>query len=61
MEEYTMTCNNKDCGKDFLVRVTTMNVPGGKEKEEIICPYCHTENGYRITSGFVYTYKVEDK
>lgn len=52
-----MTC--KDCEKEFLVRVTTMNVPGCKEKEEIYCPYCHSENGYRMTSGFVYTYKIE--
>lgn len=37
-----------------------MNVPGGKEKEEIICPYCHEENGYRMTSGFVYTDKIEE-
>ena len=31
-----------------------------KDKEEIICPYCHTENGHCMTSGFVYTYKIED-
>jgi len=38
-----------------------MNVPGGKEKEELFCPYCHEENGYRMTSGFVNTYKIEEK
>ena len=31
-----MTCEK--CGKEFRVQVTTMNVPGGKEKEEIYCP-----------------------
>lgn len=59
MEEYTMQCEK--CGHVFRVKVTTMNVPGGKEKEEIICPYCHEENGYRMTSGFVYTYKIEEE
>ncbi len=58
MEEYTMGC--KKCGHTFLVRVTTMNVPGGKEKEEIYCPYCGEENGVRMTSGFVYTFKIEE-
>lgn len=56
MEEYTKKC--EFCGREFRVQVTTMNVPGCKEKEEIICPYCHEENGYRMTSGFVYTYKI---
>ena len=57
MEKYNMKC--KKCGKEFEVHVTTMNVPGGKDKEEIFCPYCHEENGYRMTSGFVYTFKKE--
>ena len=38
----------------------TMNVLGGKGKEEEDYPYCHTNDGYRMTSGFVYTYKIED-
>ena len=59
MEEYTVIC--KKCGRKFLVQVTTMNVPGGKDKEEVICPYCHEENGYRMTSGFVYTYKIDEE
>lgn len=58
MEDYTMTC--KKCGREFRVQVTTMNVPGGKDKEEIFCPYCGEENGYRMTSGFVHTYKIEE-
>ena len=36
-----------------------MGVPGGKDKEEVICPYCHSEEGTRMTDGFVYTYKIE--
>lgn len=58
MEEYDMTCS--ECGQKFHVQVTTMSVPGGKDKEEIICPFCYAENGYRTTSGFVYTYKIEE-
>ncbi len=58
MEEFDMTCCQ--CERNFHVKVTTMNVPGGKDKEEITCPYCHAENGYRMTSGFVYTYKIEE-
>lgn len=58
MEQYEMTC--KECGRKFLVQVTSMNVPGGKEKEEINCPYCGAENGHRMTSGFVYTYKIDE-
>lgn len=59
MEEYKVKC--KKCNRFFIVRVTTMNVPGGKDKEEIFCPYedCCEENGHRMTSGFVETYKID--
>lgn len=56
-EKYSQKCSR--CGKWFEVHVTTMGVPGGKEKEEVNCPYCHSEEGYRMTDGFVYTYKIE--
>ena len=58
MEEYEMTCS--ECGRRFRVKVTTMNVPGGKEREEVDCPYCHSNNGYRMTSGFVYTFRIDE-
>lgn len=58
MEEYDVIC--KECGRKFHVQVTTMNVPGGKDKEEVDCPYCHSNNGYRMTSGFVYTFKIDE-
>lgn len=57
MEEYDQKCN--ECGKVFHVQVTTMNVLGCKEKEEVICPYCHADNGYRMTNGFVHTHKID--
>lgn len=59
MEKYEQTCT--ECGETFLVHVTTMNMPGCKEREELYCPYCKAENGYRMTSGFVYTFKIKDK
>lgn len=61
MEEYTMTCKNEECGKEFLVRIPTDSVPGCKEKEEVTCPYCRTVNGTRMTSERVYALKIEDK
>lgn len=53
-----MTCS--ECGMRFRVQVTTTNVPGCKEKEEVDCPYCHSNNGYRMTSGFVKTFKIDE-
>jgi transposase-like protein len=50
----------KKCGKEFTYEVTSMNVPGGKDKENIDCPYCGETNGTVMTSGFVYTRKIED-
>lgn len=46
--------------KKFRYQVTTMGVHGGKEREYIYCPYCGQKNGSEVTSGFVYTYKIED-
>jgi len=50
----------KKCGKEFECKVTSMNVPGGKDKENIGCPYCGEINGTVMTSGLVYTHKIED-
>lgn len=50
--------NCEKCGKKFRVEVTTMGVAGGKDREEIFCPYCGHLNGYRMTSGFVNTYEI---
>lgn len=58
MENYNMTCS--ECGKEFHVKVTSENVPGGKFEEDITCPYCQAENGHRLTSGSVFTYKIDD-
>lgn len=51
----------KSCKKKFLYQVFDMRVPGGKDREYIYCPYCHQENGSVITSGWIETYKIEEK
>lgn len=56
---YTKTCKN--CSKDFLYEITDMQVPGGKDREYVYCPYCKEENGSYVTSGFVHSYKSEEK
>ena len=58
MEQYDVNCS--ECGKKFHVQVSSMGVPGGKDKEEVDCPYCGANNGYRMTSGFVNTFKLEE-
>lgn len=55
MEEYTMTCQK--CGREFKTLVASWGYPGGKMKEEVICPYCHEENGAMMTDGYVRTEK----
>ena len=56
----TTICKNENCKKEFRYEVTSMNVPGGKEREYLNCPYCKEENGSFVTSGFVRSYKIED-
>lgn len=36
-----------------------MGVPGGKDREEYSCPYCHEEVGYIMTDGHVKVEKME--
>lgn len=47
------------CGKEFRVEAGGDNYPGGKESEEIKCPYCGAENGSTTTSGFVRTFMID--
>lgn len=58
-ERYTTKCQK--CGHSVLVEVTSMNVPGGKEIEEGNCPYCGHLVAKQMTSGFIRTYKNEEK
>ncbi len=50
----------KKCGKKYRVRNISDQYPGGKEKEELICPWCKHVDGKLTTSGWVETEKVED-
>ncbi|MGP9552305.1 MULTISPECIES: hypothetical protein [unclassified Halomonas] len=53
-------CTNKDCNKDFYVTSMGGGVPGGKELEPVICPYCGTVVRTEMTSATFSTRKIED-
>ncbi len=55
---YDTKCSH--CGKPYHVQEAPMGVPGGKDKEEIFCPWCHQIDGYMMTDGFVRTEKIEE-
>ena len=52
------TC--KKCGKKYVVIKSCDHFPGGKEQEEIICPWDGHVDGVITTSGIVRTEKFED-
>lgn len=56
-----MSIKCKKCGKLFDYSVGGDIYPGGKEKEDIDCPHCGENNGYVMTSGFVNSYKLDEK
>lgn len=58
-EKYITKCEK--CGGTVSVEVSSMNVPGGKETEVGHCPYCGNIVAKHRTSGFVRTYKHEEK
>jgi len=49
----------KRCGKEFAYEHTGNSYPGGKEREAANCPYCGEEAYSIMTSGFVYSYKLD--
>lgn len=53
-------CNNPECKKEFYVSSMGGGVPGGKDLEPIICPYCETTVRTEVTSATFTTSKVED-
>ncbi|GAB3375568.1 hypothetical protein GCM10027567_14550 [Spongiibacter taiwanensis] len=53
-------CSNPDCEKDFYVNSIGGGVPGGKELEPVICPYCGTTVRTEMTSATFTTCKIED-
>lgn len=54
---YSTTCPK--CGKPFHVQEFPMGVPGGKEKEDIDCPWCHTTVEQKMSDGWFFTTKIE--
>lgn len=59
MEDDIRSCQN--CGKKYVVFNEGDCYPGGKEKEEIYCPWCRSLEGTQITSGHIRTQKFNDK
>ena len=57
-ERDVRTC--KVCGRKYEVMNSGDMYQGGKEKEEIFCPWCGHEDGEIMTSGVVRTVKVEE-
>ena len=53
-------CTSEDCLKEFIVHSTGGGVPGGKEKEPIVCPYCGTIVRTEMTSATFRSSKIED-
>lgn len=49
------------CKKEFLYQIFDMRVPGDKDREYIYCPYCMNANGSLVTSGWILSYKLEEK
>lgn len=54
------TCTNESCKKDFYVSKIGGGVPGGKEREPVICPYCGTTVRTEMTSATFSTRRIED-
>ena len=54
---YDMTCPY--CGCKFHVLEFPMGVPGGKEKENIDCPWCNHTVEQKMTDGWFVTSKIE--
>lgn len=44
-------CTNEECGKTVSYSIIGDGVPGGKELEELICPYCGHVLERRMMSG----------
>ena len=48
-------CSN--CEEEFFVVEISMGVPGGKEKENVKCPYCGNIERQSMTDGWFSTSK----
>lgn len=50
----------KNCGKKVEYELVGTVYPGGKDREETICPYCGNILESRMTSQFYYVKGLED-
>jgi len=57
--ETAETC--KSCGKKFTWELHGTGYPRGKDREDIICPYCGAKNGSVVTEGWPVSRKLEDE
>lgn len=48
------------CGKKVEYELEGMVYPGGKDREEAICPYCSNVLASKMTSQFFYVRGLED-
>nr|DAF30481.1 MAG TPA: LysW biosynthesis protein LysW [Caudoviricetes sp.] len=51
-------CINPECEKEFTFSIVGEGVPGGKELEELCCPYCGTVVDREMMSGSFLTSKI---
>ncbi len=49
----------KKCGQEYDYIECGGGYPGGKDREEALCPYCGEADFSRMTSGYFETYKVD--
>lgn len=52
------TC--KTCGQRYAIRIFGNRFPGGKEQEEVACPWCGHDDGVVTTSGLVQIEKIDE-
>lgn len=57
--EYDRKCEK--CGANVRITVTSMGVPGGKDKEQAYCPKCNFLISEHMTDGFVRTDIIQDE
>ena len=55
---YYETC--KSCGRDYYYESTGNIWPGGKERENAVCPYYKSDGPSEFISGFIYSYKLDE-
>lgn len=51
--------NCEKCERKFSYTNSGDRWAGGREKEFIICPYCGSNNGWVMTSGFILSSKID--